>query len=484
MRFRVVVLAGFVAAMFVGVGSPGCVFYLNPLCTDQIRNGNETDVDCGGSCGQCAIGDSCRATADCEESTCESSTCTALPCVNGVRDMQESDVDCGGGSCRQCAGGRRCQAASDCFNGMCGPGGTCVELAAVSFTNGLPYASGNKAYVLFSGDLNGDGKVDLAAGNELDSTVSVFLNSGTGTFTRVAPVFPTGAYPTGGAIADFNRDGRLDVVTADYHGNSVSILLGGGTGQLATNASYATVDGAETSNLAVGDLDDDGNLDVVATNPQDHSVSLFLGQANGVLQPPTTLSVGIVGNSEPFSAAIGDFDGNGVDDLAIADNRSTTLIVRLGNGDGTFQAETAYPTGGLPSFIVLTRDMNLDGDLDLVSANRGSNNVSVLLGRGDGTFKRTILAPTGAGTGPYAIAVADFNVDSVPDVITANYLSSTASILIGNGDGSFEAPVSSGPTGSVSYGVAVGDFDGDGKPDFAISNAISNDVVVKLNTSQ
>jgi hypothetical protein len=483
MKLWVVALVGVVGALVVG-GSQGCVFYLNPLCTDQIRNGEETDVDCGGTCGKCQIGDSCRATADCEDSTCERSTCTPLPCVNDVRDMQETDVDCGGGTCRQCAGGRRCESNNDCFNGTCGPGGTCGELATVSFAEPVSYASGNKAYVLFSGDLNGDGKLDLAAGNELDSTVSVFLNSGTGTFTRVAPVFPTGEYPTGGTIADFNRDGRFDVITADYHGNSVTVLLGDGTGTLAPRASYATVAGAETSNLAIGDLNNDNNLDVVATNPQDHSVSVFLGQASGVLQAGVTLSVGVVGSSEPFSAAIGDFDDNGNADLAIADNRSTTIIVRLGNGDGTFQPEAAYAIGGGPAFIVTTGDMNLDGNLDILSANRNTSDVSVLLGRGDGTFKRAIVQTTGDDTEPYAIAIADFNLDSVPDVITANWVSSTASILLGIGDGNLEEPISSGPTGMLSYGIAVGDFNGDGKPDFAVSNAGSNDVVVKLSTAQ
>jgi FG-GAP-like repeat len=485
MRIRVVILACVGAAVLGGVGVPGCVFYLSPKCSDQIRNGEETDIDCGGmTCGTCEIGQSCLADSDCEESTCERGTCTPLPCVNGVRDMAETDTDCGGGTCRKCAGGNRCQTATDCVNGMCVmPAGRCFELAVVSFADAVSYPSGTKAYVLFSGDLNGDGKIDLAAGNELDSTVSVFLGSGTGTFTRVPTPFPTGQYPTGGTIADFNRDGLLDVVTADYHGNSVSILLGGGTGMLAGQESYATAAGAETSNLAVGDLNGDNNLDVVATNPQHHSVSVFLGQANGVLQPGVILEVGVSGGSEPFSAAIGDFNGDGDNDLAVADNRSTTVIVRLGNGDGTFQPETAKSIGGTASFILITRDLNLDGKLDLITSNRGSSTVSVLLGRGDGTFRNAVTTSTGPMTGPYALTSADFNKDGVPDIITANYLSSTATVLIGVGDGKFKPAIDTGPTGMVSYGVATGDFNGDGNVDFAVSNAISNDVTVKLSTA-
>jgi hypothetical protein len=118
-----------------------------------------------------------------------------------------------------------------------------------------------------------------------------------------------------------------------------------------------------------------------------------------------------------------------------------------------------------------------------VCSNRGSDNVAVLLGRGDGTFKRALLADTGTGTGPYSIAVADFNQDGVPDLATANFMTSTGTVLIGIGDGTFETAINAGATGEFSYGVAVGDFNGDGKPDFATANAASNNVTVKISTS-
>jgi hypothetical protein len=110
--------------------------------------------------------------------------------------------------------------------------------------------------------------------------------------------------------------------------------------------------------------------------------------------------------------------------------------------------------------------------------------VSVLLGRGDGTFRKAIVSSTGPDTGPYSIAVADFNLDGVPDVVTANYRSSNASVLLGIGNGTFEEPLDSGFTGLNAYGVAVGFFDDDNKPDFATANASSNNVAVKLNTAQ
>src|SRR6185436_10172602 len=132
------------------------------------RNGEETDIDCGGTCGPCQIGDRCKVNADCEDSTCEGSKCTPLPCQNGVKDQDETDIDCGGATCtRKCSGARHCVAGSDCVSGNCVAGSNmCFSLTTVSFADAMPYESGNKAYVLLSGDFNGDGRIDLVAANE------------------------------------------------------------------------------------------------------------------------------------------------------------------------------------------------------------------------------------------------------------------------------------------------------------------------------
>jgi hypothetical protein len=119
-----------------------------------------------------------------------------------------------------------------------------------------------------------------------------------------------------------------------------------------------------------------------------------------------------------------------------------------------------------------------------VCANRESFDVSVFLGLGNGMFADEVRAPTGLNTGPYSVTVADFNLDGVPDLVTANFMSGTASVLIGNGDGTYEPPINAGPTGTFSYGIAAGDFNGDGKPDLATANAVSNDMTVKISTSR
>ena len=418
----------------------------------------------------------------------------ALPalCRDGIQDGDETDVDCGG-SCAWCGSGQRCAIASDCVTGSCSTDtNTCSPHNAVTFADAVSYVASYKPYVMLSADLDGDGDVDLAVANEEGNAITVFRNLGSssGMFLAVPTTdgFPTGEYPTGGAIADFNRDGVPDIITANFHGDSVSILLGAGTGDAYTlmpPASYATSAGAETSNLAVGDLNRDGIPDVIATNPQTSSISVFIGRADGTMGPASNVTIGTAGHSQPYSVAIGDFDGDGIDDAAVADNASATMFIELGNGDGTFHLAPSQPSiGGDQSFIVIAHDMNLDGKLDLVVANRSSDDVSVLLGRGDGTFRAARVSSTGSNTGPYSLAVADFDHDGLLDVVTADYVSSSASVLLGRGDGTFIDPMDAGPMGELPYGVAVGDFNGDGRPDFATANAISDDMAVKMNTSQ
>ena len=411
-------------------------------------------------------------------------------CADGVQDGQETDVDCGGPSCRKCVGGKQCGSPSDCFSGNCAAG-TCFELATVSFADAVSYEASFKPYALMAGDLDGDGDIDLAAANEEASTIVWFRNAGNGVFTRVSGAsdngFPTDDYPTGGAIADMNGDGIPDVLTANYHGNSVSVLLGSGTGAaytLGAAASYATAAGAETSNLAVGDLDGDGVLDVVATNPMANSFSVFLGRGDGTLQQ--AIDVPLTNPAyppQPYSVAIADFDGDGIADVAVADDANLEVVIRLGNGDGTFRAGAQPKIGGMASFILVAHDMDLDGHLDLVVANRSSDDVSVLLGRGDGTFHAAIVSSISPSVGPYSLAVTDFNLDGIPDVVTSNFMTSNATVLLGDGTGNFAAPIDTGVTGQFSYGVAAGDFNGDGKPDFATANAAADDVAVKMSTA-
>jgi hypothetical protein len=173
-----------------------------------------------------------------------------------------------------------------------------------------------------------------------------------------------------------------------------------------------------------------------------------------------------VGN-EPKSVATGNFDGDGVPDLATANYQGNTVSVLLGNGDGTFQTNVEYVTSSGPRSIAV-RDLDGDGKLDLVTANYESDSVSVLLGNGDGTFRAHM--DFSCGSGPRSVVIGDFNGDGALDLATANYGANSISILLGNGSGAFGLHVDYN-AGKDPISLAVGDFNGDGKLDLAVDSS-------------
>jgi hypothetical protein len=228
--------------------------------------------------------------------------------------------------------------------------------------------------------------------------------------------------------------------------------------------------GSSPYSVAVGDFNGDGTPDLaVANDVSNGTVSVLLGNGDGTFQAARSFATGTF----PNSVAVGDFNRDGTPDLAVADYGDSQgngggVSVLLGNGDGTFQAARAFAAGSVPRSVAVG-DFNGDGKLDLAVANYVYPNgtVSVLLGNGDGTFQGA--RSFAAGDLPESVAVGDFNRDGTPDLAVANN-GSTVSVLLGNGDGSFQA-ARNFAAGSSPYSVAVGDFNGDGTPDLAVANA-------------
>src|SRR5437879_5776573 len=254
--------------------------------------------------------------------------------------------------------------------------------------------------------------------------------------------YAAGTNPASVAVGDFNRDGVPDVAVADYDvtaaagSDTVSVLLGNGGGTFQPARTFATA-GMNPVTVAVGDFNGDGRPDLAVTNSANTSsgavpgnVSVLLGNGEGTFQPARTLNVGIT----PAFVAVRDFNGDGRQDLAVANFRSSTVSVLLGNGDGTFLAARNFAAGAGPlSFAV--GDFNGDGVSDLAVANfdfniQGPNTVSVLLGNPDGTFQAPLSF--GAGTNPDSVAVGDFHGDGLQDLAVANFNSNTVSVLINN----------------------------------------------------
>jgi len=230
----------------------------------------------------------------------------------------------------------------------------------------------------------------------------------------------------------------------------------------------------------VGDFNGDGVLDLAVANVGSNTVSVMLGLGNGTFGARRHFAV----VNYPISLAVGDFNGDGVLDLAVANAGSDSVSVLIGLGDGAFAIERRFGAGRLPHSIAVG-DFDGDGVLDLAVANHDNASVSVLLGVGNGTFgaeRRFTVAGH-----PDSVAVGDFNRDGVLDLVVANsgadptYFGSV-SVLLGRGDGSFGAENRFG-AGSETVFVAVGDFNRDDRLDIAVVNVLSNDVGLLLNNT-
>jgi len=237
-----------------------------------------------------------------------------------------------------------------------------------------------------------------------------------------------------------------------------------------TTATYATGDGPH--GVVVGDLDGDGNQDLALANTVSGDVSVLLGNGDGTFQPATAYG----GGGWPYSLSLGDFDNDGDLDIAVPNNNNDDVSVLLGNGDGTFQSPVDYASGDGPHAIVAA-DVNNDGDLDLAVPNASNNNVAILLGNGDGTFQAPVVY--GVGRNPCEIAAQDLNGDGNADLVVSNFYDDTVSVLLANGDGTFRSAVTYA-AGARPVSVALGDLDHDGTLDIVASNFNSNDVSVLL----
>jgi hypothetical protein len=306
------------------------------------------------------------------------------------------------------------------------------------------------------------------------------LGNGNGTFKDQTTV-ATGDAPRSVALGDVNDDGRLDIITANRDSSTVSVLLGNGNGTFQTQTTFAT--GSSPRSVALGDVNGDGRLDIITANNNGDNASVLLGNGNGTFKNQTTVSTGSTG-SNPRAVALGDMNGDGKLDIITANTGNASASVLLGNGDGTFAAQPTFATGSNPRSVTVG-DVNGDGKLDIITGNFAGNSVSmllgsvsVLLGNGNGTFAAQATFETNR---PYSVSLGDLNGDGRLDIITASYSSDTTRVLLGNGNGTFAAEVSFA-AGDGPLSVALGDLNGDGRLDITTANSSSGDASVLLNS--
>jgi hypothetical protein len=348
------------------------------------------------------------------------------------------------------------------------------------------------------GDLNGDGIPDLVATSPAIGGVSVFLGKGDGNFNPVnnptTGTLPTANafVPNGGpqpvAVGDFNKDGKLDVIAGLSGINSaanVAVLLGNGDGTLNPEQLFGTADTPQS--LAVGDFNGDGNLDWMASTGQINSanqgsVTVALGRGDGTF----LASRSYVTSSGPAWGAVADFNKDGKLDVVVPNTPSQSISILLGNGDGSLQpaVNIAFPELS-PSFVV-TADFNNDGNPDLVSFSSWCPNFAnaplvTYLGKGDDTFQAAVTSNiTGLSScgSLNAMVAGDFNGDGNLDIgmLLTDNSGPLIAVMLGNGDGTFQAPVSTPAPGGRATWMAVGDINKDGKLD-AVVVQYQNDLI-------
>ncbi len=288
-----------------------------------------------------------------------------------------------------------------------------------NFTLASSPVVGSSPYSVAVGDFNGDGKLDLAVANYGSGTVSILLGDGAGNFTLASsPV--VGGGPNFVAVGDFNGDGKLDLAVDNLeYANTLSILLGDGTGNFTLAFTPLTGNTYLNGAVVVGDFNGDGKLDLAVANggnsyPPPSSVSIMTGDGTGNFNPTSFLITG----DGASGVAVGDFNGDGKLDLAVTScgdlycQAGDTVFIFLGDGTGNFTLASSTAVGLYPGAVAVG-DFNGDGKLDLAVANQGSGTVSILLGDGAGNFT---LASSLVASYPWSVGVGDFNGDGKLDL--------------------------------------------------------------------
>ncbi|MBW1808752.1 MAG: VCBS repeat-containing protein [Deltaproteobacteria bacterium] len=368
-----------------------------------------------------------------------------------------------------------------------------------TFSSGSTKAVGSNPWFMCSADFNEDGIGDVATNNRGNDTISVLLGQADGSFDD-ATSYNVGDDPYCVKATDMDADDILDLIVAVQDGDQVAVLWGQGAngrgdGSFGSRLDLALAAGSGPTHLVAGDFNADMIPDIATANWSGENVAVILGQGsdgvgNRTFSAPAYYAVGATGVN-PRSITSGDFDADGIEDLAIGNWYGNMISVLYGGGsggkgDGTFNNVQRFSAGSSQANIQAA-DFNADGRLDLAVVSMNSNTVNILPGqgsdgRGNGSFGTLTGYPTGST--PVSVDLADLDGDGILDLVVAEYGSNSVGVLLGNGsagrgDGTFGArnPFSVGTNPAA---ATVLETNADGIPDIAACNYGSNSVSLLL----
>ncbi|GAB3878717.1 hypothetical protein GCM10028824_41170 [Hymenobacter segetis] len=319
-------------------------------------------------------------------------------------------------------------------------------LAGGNFASpGFEYSTGSGSVPnsIALADLNGDGRLDAVAANQRTYSAGVLLGQATGVFAPVS-LYSVGAnkLPVQVALGDVNGDGRPDIVTCNSFDNEIAVLLAQTSGGVAPASAYATGTGG-SAGVALGDVNGDGRLDIVTG--KNNAAGVLLGQAGGTFAPITTYPFGSGASGGANDVALGDLNGDGRLDIVFVDPNRASTIVLLGQASGGFGSASAYATNGNTPMGVVLGDVTGDGRLDIVTAN-GAGTVSVLPGMAGGTFATAVVFPIGPNTTPADVALGDLNGDGRLDIVTGLFANITNNVGVLLNTGTYNPLATTRPT--------------------------------------
>lgn len=349
----------------------------------------------------------------------------------------------------------------------------------------LPIEDSSMTNSLTVDDLNHDNCLDLAFVNLGTGTLGVFLGYGNGSFQSLLS-YSIGDWctPFSIAIADMNRDNQADIIVSGSNENSegtVWLFLGAGNGSFERNQVHSIADGMNIRWLAVDDLNNDTFLDIAFVNSDANSVGLIFGYGNGSFGNMTTLFTG--NNSEPYSLALGDLNGDKTIDIAAANRLSGTISLFFGYGNGTFSSQR-IPALRIDAYdpVIVIHDVNNDTILDILfTDNQRASRIGIFYGFGDGNFTLPKTYFTDLETAPAMMATGDFNNDSKVDIVVSYFNRGSIGVFIQSGSELF-ATAALFSTGNQSRptSVALGDFNSDNYLDIVVTNSFNDSIGVLL----
>jgi hypothetical protein len=320
------------------------------------------------------------------------------------------------------------------------------------------------------------------------------LSNGTGAGPALGfskTVIPVGHGPGSVAIADVNHDGKLDIIVANTVDGTVDVLLGDGKGHFtpATGSPFAC--GKSPNDIAVGDFNSDGNLDLVIANTETPYLTILLGNGKGGFAPSPHSPFDTHSYPHVHGVAVADFNSDGKLDVVTDSWGHDQILMFLGDGEGNLILQgQAFKTGTRPYQRLRSADFNKDGKPDVVTTDLDQNTVTILLGDGKGALRDAPGSPFSAGRAPWAVAIDDINHDGNLDLVVVPYAPDVpdpkdvaVTVLLGDGKGGFAKMAGSPFSLAGCEGpdrVATGDINGDGFRDIVVTCGQNNKLMLYL----